>query len=135
MEPARFEEIVSEEWAKVPEQFRSKMENIALLVEDRPSEETRREEHLDEHHTLLGLYHGHPLTARGEGYGVGETLPDTITLYRLPIQLEAEHAFGDLSEDSIRKAIRETIWHEVGHYFGLDDDEIHEREQEGSNQF
>ncbi len=135
MDEKRFEEIAAEEWAHIPERFQGKMDNVALLIEDEPSEQVRIEEGLDEHHTLLGLYHGHPLTSRGDLYGVGGTLPDTITLYRLPLLDEALHEFGSESEEFVRAVIRETIWHEVGHYFGLDDEEIHGREDEGTNRY
>lgn len=137
---AGFETIAGEEWDLVPQHFKRSVENVALLVEDEPSAELRKEEKLAEHETLLGLYHGVPNSARGEGYGIGATLPDTITLFRLPILDEAAHLMkeaGDtgLFADYVRLAVRETLWHELGHYFGLDDDAIHIREHEGTNRF
>jgi predicted Zn-dependent protease with MMP-like domain len=109
----------------LPEKFRNKIANVALLLEDEPSKRVRREEGLAEDETLLGLYHGIPLSLRGDGYGVGETLPDTITLYMRPILEEA----GNNPED-VQRVVYETIWHEFGHYFGLDEDEVEKREGE-----
>lgn len=144
IEEERFRELVGEAWDQVPEQWKNNVENVALLVEDEPSIKTREEEQLGPHDTLLGLYHGVPNTVRGEGYGVGSTIPDTITLYRLPILEEAQHHMREepdaahtpeLFEMIVRTVIQETLWHEIGHYFGLSEGEIDEREEEGTNQF
>ncbi len=77
-------------------------------------------------------------TARGSDYGVGGTLPDTITLFRLPILAEAsELTDTETSQfrENVKRVVRETIWHEVGHYFGLEEEPINEREGEGTNRF
>ena len=118
-----FERIAGEEFAEVPAFLRKRVKNVALLIEeDSPKDEGQGD--------LLGLYRGVPLSLRGEGYGVGETLPDTITLYRLPILAEA---FA--SGLSVPEVIRETLWHEIGHYFGLEEGAIHTREEEGTNTY
>lgn len=119
-----FEKIVEEEFPRaVPAKFHHLIHNVGFLVEDEPSRETRREQGLHPNETLLGLYRGVPHTARGDFYGVGATLPDTITLYQRPIEYEAGVA-GD-----VRKVIRETIWHEVAHYFGYDEEQVRGREE------
>lgn len=112
-------------WSSVPEKFRGLISNVALIVEDEPSPEERSSVDLPESDTLLGLYRGIPRTARGDTYGVGMVLPDTITLYRLPI-LDAA------AEDGlpVRQVIEETIWHEVAHHFGLDEGDVERRERE-----
>ena len=121
-----FEKIVAEEFEHaVAQKFQDKMHNVALLIEDEPSLEVRKEEELGPHDTLLGYYRGIPATARGALYGVGATLPDTITLYQLPI----EEAARDDAKD-IRQVVRETIWHEVAHYFGMDESAVRKREDE-----
>jgi predicted Zn-dependent protease with MMP-like domain len=121
----RFEEIAGEEFDRVPPKFAHRLDNVALLVEDGADPE------------LLGLYHGIPQTARGEYYS--GALPDTITLYFQPLLEEAELLLEEKRardyESAVRLAIRETLWHEIGHYFGLSDPEIHEREEEGTNEF
>ena len=134
MSEEEFREIAQEEWTRVPERFAVRIKNVALLVEDEPSEEVRLEEGLEEGETLLGLYHGIPNTERGSEYGVGATMPDTITLYRLPLIEEAENMDREFRQ-AMRIAIRETIWHELAHYFGFPEEPINEREGEGTNRF
>lgn len=139
MEYERFEEISAEEFKKVPEHFARKVENLALLIEDEPGESIRKEEELEDGETLLGLYHGIPLSERGSEYGSLGTLPDTITLFRLPLLEEAEVLLAEKRagtfEDAVRLAVRETLWHEIGHYFGLGEEEVHAREEAKTNQF
>ena len=128
-----FKKIVAEEFPRaVPEKFRARLKNVAVLVEDEPDNETRLEEGLSEAETLLGLYRGIPNTARGAEYGVGATLPDTITLFQWPIEEEARAVAAEERIDidaATRKVVRETIWHEVAHYFGMDEGEVRGREQ------
>ena len=134
MSEREFEQVALEEWKRVPERFRSRIENVALLIEDEPDADVRKEEDLREGETLLGLYRGIPLVLRGSEYGVGMTLPDTITLYRLPILEEAEE-MDRAFRDAVRIVIRETIWHEVAHYFGFDEESVEKREDEGTNAY
>lgn len=117
--------MIEEGYEKLPDWVREKIKNVAILVEDEPSDEVRKIEGLGEDETLLGYYQGIPLTARGEGYGVGLTMPDTITLYKWPIEEAAE-------EDGlpVAQVIAETIWHEFAHYFGMDEHEVRFREAE-----
>lgn len=123
-----FERLVRGEFERLPEKFRKRVSNVAVLVEDEPSAELRREEGLDANETLLGYYHGVPATERGGFYGVGPTLPDTITLFQKPI----EEAAREESKE-VREVVYETIWHEVAHYFGMDEDMVGERERRGKN--
>ena len=129
-----FEKLVVEEFPNaIPEKFRSKVENVAFLVEDEPSPALRREERLGPQMTLLGHYRGIPHTSRGDYYGVGGTLPDTITLFRIPIEDEASGLSARLNlaeEMAIRQVIKDTIWHEVAHHFGMDEGEVRSREWE-----
>src|SRR3989344_8761612 len=119
MKREEFEKLVAEGFERLPQWAREKIKNVALLVEDEPSKEDREAEGLGDEETLLGLYKGIPLSARGEEYGVGITLPDTITLYRLPI----EDAAAEDGKD-VRNVIAETIWHEFAHHFGMDEGEV-----------
>lgn len=128
-----FDALVTQEWLAVPESVKNQLENLVLLIEDEPSEQVRTQEHLEEGDTLLGLYQGIPRTERGSQYGVGITMPDSITLYRIPIQEEALEFAPTI--DAVRHVVRETIWHEVGHCLGLTEAEVHAREESGSNQY
>lgn len=120
-----FERLVEEGFEQLPEWVRENIKNVALLVEDEPSAEDREMQGLSDDETLLGLYKGIPLSERGEHYGVGMTMPDTITLYQIPIEQAAE-------EDRlpVAQVIAETIWHEFAHHFGMDEHEVRAREQQ-----
>ena len=124
MSREEFDTLVQEGFLLIPERFRERIQNVALLVEDEPSEEVRIREGLSEHETLLGLYQGIPATVRGDSYGIGPTVPDTITLFKLSI----EEAGGNVPKE-VRKVVAETIWHEYAHYFGMDEDEVRFREE------
>ena len=115
-----FEMAVEKGFDRLPEWVRTKIKNVAILIEDEPSEEDRDLQELADDETLLGLYKGIPLSERGEMYGVGMTLPDTITLYRLPI-LEAAKEDGL----DVRDIVADTIWHEFAHHFGIDERGVH----------
>lgn len=105
----------------IPDRFREAMQNIAIVVEDEPSPQTLRELDLEPPDTLLGLYQGTPLTERQWSHG--NALPDKITLYQGPI----EDASSD--NDDVVIAIAETLIHEIGHYFGLSEEEIEDIEE------
>src|SRR3989344_4263093 len=120
-----FEKLVSKiGLSPVPEKFRSLIQNVAFLIEDDVSEETRKELGLPDSETLLGLYTGVPHTERTDAYGIGGTLPGTLTLYREPI-LQATREEGI----SVQKMIKDTIWHEIAHHFGLDEHQVQRAER------
>lgn len=118
-----FEKLVQEGIARIPKEFRDRMDNVAFFVEDEPSAAVREKEGLGHGETLLGYYHGIPTDERGEGYG-SLAMPDTIFIYQKPIE---EEAGGN--PERIREVVAETVWHEVGHHFGLDEHEVRERER------
>ena len=120
-----FEKLVAEGFKRLPEWVRLKIKNVAILIEDEPSPEDRKLQGLADNETLLGLYKGIPLSERGSHYGEGMVLPDTITLYRLPILEAAEEDKLD-----VRDVVADTIWHEFFHHFGAGEGEVREREKE-----
>jgi predicted Zn-dependent protease with MMP-like domain len=124
MERAKFEELVAEALAGVPRHFRDAMSNVAIVVEDEPSRALLRELEITPPDTLLGLYQGTPLTERHWDYG--NTLPDRILLFQGPHERGARR--GDDEHDLV-VSIGETLIHEIGHYFGLSEDEIQEIEE------
>lgn len=103
-----------------PPRFRREMDNVALVVEDEPEPERLAEMEIEPPDTLYGLYEGIPLPEREWTHG--NVLPDVITIYQRPILEDCEE------EDDVVKAIGETVIHEFGHYFGLDEDQIDEIE-------
>jgi predicted Zn-dependent protease with MMP-like domain len=120
-----FERLVADGYERLPEWVRAKIKNVALLIEDEPSEEVRQRERLERDETLLGYYRGIPLSARGSEYGVGVTMPDTITIYRLPT-LDMHEETGQPIPD----IVADTVWHEFAHHFGMDEHEVRTREDE-----
>lgn len=120
MERAAFERLVAEALEDIPPRFREAMKNLAIVIEDEPSRSLLREMEVEPPDTLFGLYQGTPLTERAWDHG--NTLPDRILLFQGPHEREAED-FEDLIV-----SIAETLIHEIGHYFGLSEDEIQEIE-------
>jgi predicted Zn-dependent protease with MMP-like domain len=121
MNRAAFERLVTEAVTLIPKRFRREIKNLALVVEEEPSPALLEEMEIEPPDSLYGLYQGTPLTERRWDYG--NTLPDRITLYQKPIEEDCE------DEDEIRAVIGETLIHEVGHYFGLSEEEIEEIEE------
>lgn len=133
MRREQFEKLVVEGYERLPEWVRQKIQNVALLVEDAPSDDVRKREGLSGEETLLGYYHGIPLASRGDFYGMGATLPDTITIYQIPILEMADEEMGaDVRdadfEERVKQIVAETVWHEFAHHFGMDEHEVRERE-------
>ena len=116
-----FLRFVDEALATIPPKFRDALVNIAIVVEDEPSEAQLADVGIEPPDTLLGLYEGTPLTERQWAHG--NALPDKITLFQGPIEDASE------DEDDMVIAIGETLIHEVGHYFGLSEEEIEEIEE------
>lgn len=104
-----FEALVIDELDRLPDEMVDGLDNVIFVTEDRPDDGS-----LD----LLGIYEGTALTDRGQ-YGFGE-LPDRIILYREPLLAIAE---GDLQV--LRDEIHVTLVHEIAHFYGIDDDELH----------
>jgi predicted Zn-dependent protease with MMP-like domain len=113
MNRAQFEILVESALKKLPRQFRERLANIAVVVEDWADDDTLREMDIEPPDTLYGLYRGVDLTRRDSGYG--NVLPDTIHIYQGPIEEDC----GDPEE--MADLVREVVVHEIGHYFGLDD--------------
>ena len=117
-----FRELVEEAIDTIPLKFARQIRNVAIVIEDRPSDELMDEMDIDEPADLLGLYQGTPLTERGPGYG--NVLPDRITLFQGAIEQECAN-----DEDEIVVAIGETLIHELGHYFGMSEEQIMDIEE------
>jgi predicted Zn-dependent protease with MMP-like domain len=111
-----FDRLVADALRSIPRRFRDAMANVVIVVEDEPSRALLREMALDPPQTLLGLYQGTPLPERQWDYG--NTLPDRILIFQGPHERSAR------SEDDLVVAIGETLIHEIGHYFGMSEEQI-----------
>jgi predicted Zn-dependent protease with MMP-like domain len=115
-----FDRLIAEALISLPGEHVKRIRNIAIVMADDPTPEQREKLKLRGDQTLLGLYEGVPLPRR---QGNDPVLPDKITLFKNPLSWHAD------SEDTLREEIRHTLWHEIGHYYGLDHKRIAELEQ------
>lgn len=118
----QFEALVDKALRKLPKKFKDRIANIAVVVEDWADDETLEEMGIEPPDTLYGLYRGIDLTRRDSSYG--NVMPDVITIYQGPIEEDA------VDEREMAEIVRETVVHELGHYFGLDDETMHRIEDE-----
>ena len=116
-----FEEAAIEALKRLPKFIKEKMENVDVVVENRASQDLLEEMGLHSPSELLGLYQGVPLDRRGFYYG--NVLPDKITLFQIPIESICK------TKEEVKERIREVVIHEVGHYFGLNDERLRELER------
>jgi predicted Zn-dependent protease with MMP-like domain len=120
MDRERFEELVARAVEELPEEFRDRLENIDIVVQDRPTAEQLRASGLGRGQTLLGLYEGVPLTDRTRGYGM--VPPDMITIFQKTIEA------GCRTDTDIKKEIQRVVRHEIAHHFGIGDSRLEELE-------
>jgi predicted Zn-dependent protease with MMP-like domain len=113
-----FERVVSEVFEGLPDLFRRNIDNVHIAVEDAPPEGVGRRRGVRSGGVLLGLYEGVPLTRRGSWYGMAPVLPDRITLFKANLE-----AFSRTREE-LRENIRDTLIHEIGHYYGMTERQI-----------
>jgi predicted Zn-dependent protease with MMP-like domain len=118
----QFEALVDRAVARLPRRFREKLQNIAVVVEEWADEETLADMGIEPPDTLYGLYRGTDLTRRDSFYG--GVLPDVISIYQGPIQEDCDTA------EEMEEVVADTVVHEIGHYFGLDDDRLEELESD-----
>jgi len=115
---ARFERLVAEALRGIPADLRRALDNLEVIVDDRPTDVHRADAGLEPGDVLYGLYHGTPLPERSplQPYA----LPDVITIFQRPIEDDCE------TEDEMREEIRRTVVHEIAHYFGFDEERLAE---------
>ena len=121
MDRERFEQLVVEAVDSLPEEFRDKLENIDVVVEDRPTPNQLAESGVKRGVTLLGLYQGVPLTRRGRHYGL--VTPDKITIFQKPIEAICRNDAG------VKAEIRRVVQHEIAHHFGISDARLRQLEK------
>ncbi len=122
----KFEEIIGQAIDELPELYAKKMNNVAVVWENQPTQIQREKLRLRGNQTLFGLYEGIPLTSRGSNYNL--VLPDKITIFKEPI---CSYVY---SLDELKRQVGHTLWHEVAHHFGLNHDRIDELDQRNKSQ-
>ena len=118
MDRKAFEKLVGDAVRELPEEFRKKLDNVAVIVEDYPSQDLIEQLELSPDDTLFGLYEGVPLTERGF---LGQPLhPDRILIFQRAIEDECD------SLEEVKEELKITLVHEVAHFFGIDDEYLEE---------
>ena len=121
MQAAEFDRLVAEACERIPARFRKRLKNVAMIVEPEPSPAQLSRGRVARGATLLGLYEGRPLTRRSvfEPFA----MPDRITIFQGPHERLAH------GPEHLAKLVQETVWHEVAHYFGLNEREVRAAER------
>jgi predicted Zn-dependent protease with MMP-like domain len=122
-----FDQLITRAMDELPQKYIEGLDNVAIVYADEPNEEQKIKMKLDNHHLLLGLYEGIPLTQRGNGYTF--VLPDKITLFKNQILATVQN------EAELFEQIKRTLWHEIAHFYGLNHariDEIQSRDRSGA---
>ena len=112
----QFKELVTDALSELPQQFSSKLENVVIVIEDFPAPSQLNKLGLTSPYQLFGLYEGIPKTRRTGNYAL--VAPDKITIFYQPII-----RFFNITED-IKNQVKKTVMHEIGHHFGLSEDEL-----------
>ncbi len=121
----QFDALITECMDELPKAYVEKLDNVAITFDDEPTPAQREKLRLRCHQTLYGLYEGVPRTERGAGYNM--MLPDKITIFKKPI----EHSARNPAE--LKEQVKNTLWHEIGHHYGLNHDRIHKLEEKMRN--
>ncbi len=115
-----FEKIVEEGIKAIPEKFLLKLNNVAIVIEAEPTPAQKKKLNIHPDWALFGLYEGIPQTHRGINYSA--TLPDKITIFQRPIEEAARDG------EDIKEIVKNTVWHEIAHHFGMGEDRVHRAE-------
>jgi predicted Zn-dependent protease with MMP-like domain len=116
-----FDELVEKAFRRIPLRFRKRLHNVSIVIEQEPSARHLRSGRVPAGSTLLGLYEGRPLPVRS--WSESFTMPDHITLFQGPIE-RAAHGPND-----VKRVIADTLWHEIAHYFGMDEPQVRAAER------
>lgn len=119
-----FEKLVNEGINDIPQKFLDKLKNVGIVIENEPTLEQLKKLKLGKNYFLFGLYEGTPKTER---WGIDPLLPDKITIFKNQIEKSAR------SEEEIKQLVKETVWHEIAHHFGMDEEMVEKAEKRRSN--
>ncbi len=120
MDDELFEQLVQQGVAAIPERFLKKLNNVSIIVEAEPSALQKQKVNLRSDQLLFGLYEGVPQNMRGINYSA--VLPDKITIFKNSILMVAKSA------EAIKELVKDTVWHEIAHHFGLDEKRVRQAE-------
>ena len=115
-----FEKLVREGIDAIPQEHLKMLDNVEIVIEDNPSKEQMEKLKIRRNYSLLGLYEGIPKTERWE---YAQVLPDKITIFKNQIKKIAQ------SDEEIKQLVKETVWHEIAHHFGMDEDNVRKAEK------
>lgn len=107
-----FEKLVKRGIDDIPQKFLDKINNVGIVIEEEPTQAQLKKMKIGRNYLLFGLYEGVPKTKRWE---YGQVLPDKITIFKNPIEEYAQ------SEKEVADMVRDTVWHEIAHHFGMDE--------------
>lgn len=116
MTDENFKELVTQALSKLPEDIKTKMDNVAICVEETPSKNQLKSVGVRYGNNLLGLYEGIPQNAWGRGWG--NNLPDKITIFKKSIETLSSNP------KELEELIKDIVWHEIAHHFGFDEKEV-----------
>lgn len=117
-----FDALLERAFRRIPPEFRSRMANVAVVVENEPSPDQLRRSRVGQGNTLLGLYEGRPLRFRSVSEGFN--MPDQITIFQRPHEQIAR------DEHHLERLVEQTLWHEIAHYFGMNEREVRHAERQ-----
>jgi predicted Zn-dependent protease with MMP-like domain len=125
MAPDEFDRLVTAAYKRIPRRFRKRLQNVALMVEPEPTPQQLARGRVPRGSTLLGLYEGRPLTTRSvfEPFA----MPDRITIFQGPHERIAQ------SSEHLARLVEDTVWHEVAHYFGMNELQVRAAERNRRN--
>lgn len=121
MNQEEFENLVKKAVEDLPKEIRQKLDNVAIVIEERPNEYQLKKVGVRYGGTLLGLYEGVPETAWGKGFG--GHLPDKITIFQESIERFAQ------TPEAIKELVKNVVWHEIAHHFGIGEKRVRKLEQ------
>ena len=121
MDQKKFERIVREGIKAVPKRFLEKLNNVDICIEEEPTPYQLQRLRQRSGSFILGLYEGVPQTERRY---YGQVLPDRITIFKKPIERVAK------SEEEVKRVVKSTVWHEIAHHFGMDEERVRKAEHQ-----
>ena len=122
-----FDKYVTEGINAIPKEFRKEFNNLAFVIENYPTPYQQRKIAMRKGSIIFGLYEGVPLQRRNSGYtGV---LPDKISIFKKPIE------YFSRDEEHLRKIVKNTVWHEVAHHFGMNEAEVRKAERDRGHKY